>query len=179
VVSIQAVPNDQPSKLYEQDFNIWAMSQAAALRAVPAALLNGGGQPPDGLCAIDWENLATEIEGLARKDRRRLAASLASIVEHLVKLEFSFLREPRPGWIGTLRRERTEIAAILRDSPSLRDDVPDILAHRSDEAVKIAAEALELQGETAGAMEARIRRFGTGYQPTEILGIWIPIAPEG
>jgi len=139
VVSIQAMPDDQPSKLYEQDFNIWAMSQAAALRAVHATILDGCDQRPDGLRTIDWENLAEEIEGLVRKDRHRLSASLASIVEHLVKLEFSSLREPRPGWIGTLHRKRIESAAILRDSPSLCGHVPDILAHRSDEAVRIAA----------------------------------------
>jgi hypothetical protein len=71
------------------------------------------------------------------------------------------------------------MASILRLSPSLRPEVPDMIRSCCDEAVRIAAEALERQGDLAEAMEARMRRFGTGYQPDQVLGAWIPIPLTG
>jgi CRP-like cAMP-binding protein len=168
------MPDDRiPVSLYEQDFDAWAMGQAAALRAVRDAILNGADGPAELLRAIDWENLAEEMEGLARRDRRELASRLALIVEHLAKLEFSSLTEPRAGWITTVRRERGDLADILEDSPSLRREVSNLLARRADKAIQVAAGALESDGEP-DAVKACLRRLGTGYTAEEVLGDWIP-----
>ena len=58
------------------------------------------------LQALDWDNLAEEIEGLARRHRRELASHIVTIIEHLTKLENSSASEPRRGWIDTVERER-------------------------------------------------------------------------
>ena len=62
------MPDDHPAAdLYDVDLNAWAHRQAEALRAVGNALHDGEdyAQP---LRTIDWNNLAEEIEGSARKD---------------------------------------------------------------------------------------------------------------
>jgi len=173
------MPDDKDAGQYDKDFVTWAMSQAQALRAMRGVVLNREDSSTDLMRAIDWEHLAGEIENLARNQRLDLARGLEVVVEHLVRLEYSPAREPRAGWIATLRRERDRMAAILRHSPSLRREIPDLMRGCTDEAVRVAAEWLERQGDTAEAMEARMRRFGAGYQPDQVLGTWIPIPSAG
>ena len=165
------MPDDHPAAdLYTVDLDAWAHRQAEALRAVGNALHDGDDHPLP-LRIIDWNNLAEEIEALARKDRRELASRIANIVEHLTKLEFSRHIPPRAGWIDTIRRERDEIAEILLDSPSLRQEVPGILSRRSDAATRRAMDALRQHGETVTA------RLGIDYQPNEVLEDWLPAEP--
>lgn len=169
------MPDDRvQASLYEQDLDAWAINQAAALRAVGGAILNGEDQSADLLRSLDWDNLAEEIEGLAKKDRRELASRISVIVEHLAKLEFSNDTAFRAGWIDTVLREREESAEILQDSPSLAPSVPDLVAGRMDEAIELAASSLELHGETAAAAEVRKTRLGRGYPLDEVLGPGLP-----
>jgi hypothetical protein len=172
------MPDDRvPFSLYEQDLDAWALSQAAALRAAGRAAASADGQTADLLRSLDWDNLAEEIEGLARKDRRELGSRLALIVEHLAKLEFSPSVGPRAGWSETVSRERRKVELILRDSPSLRGLMPDFLADETNDAVQVAARSLELYGETEAAGNLRRSRTGTGYRLDEVLGAWLPDAP--
>jgi hypothetical protein len=172
------MPDDRvPVSLYEQDLDAWAISQAAALRAAGQAAASGDGETVDLLRSLDWDNLAEEIEGLARKDRRELGSRVALIVEHLAKLEFSPSIGLRAGWSETVLRERRQIELILRDSPSLRRLMPDFLADEIDAAVQVAARSLELYGETAAAGILRKSRAGIGYRLDEVLGDWLPGVP--
>jgi hypothetical protein len=172
------MPDDRvPVSLYEQDLDAWAISQAAALRAAGQAAASGDGQAADLLQSLDWDNLAEEIEGLARKDRRDLGSRVALIIEHLAKLEFSPSVGPRAGWSETVLRERRQIELILRDSPSLRRLMPDFLADEIDAAIRVALHSLEVYAETAAAGKLRGSRAGTGYRLDEVFGDWLPDVP--
>ncbi len=104
------MPGDA-GRLYEEDFVLWAEDQAAALRRAAGAGSN---------LALDWENLAEEIESLSISQRRELRSRLDVILEYLVKLEQSPATDPRAGWISTIDRERSSIQYLLANSPSLR-----------------------------------------------------------
>ncbi|HVN28414.1 MAG TPA: DUF29 domain-containing protein, partial [Candidatus Binataceae bacterium] len=60
---------------YEHDFSAWAFAQARALRERQAD-------------ALDWENIAAEIESLGRSDRDSLRSRLTVILSHLLKLRY-------------------------------------------------------------------------------------------
>ena len=80
--------------LYDQDFVRWTEEQAAALRRAKVSTL-----------ALDWENLAEEIESLGKSDRRALRSQTRRILRHLFKLETSPAVEPRTDGV---RRSATQ-----------------------------------------------------------------------
>jgi hypothetical protein len=94
------------SELYDTDTAAWAETQADALRRRATN-------------EIDWDNVAEEIESLARSDRREIRNRLAVICEHLLKWEY------QPGgrcgsWRGSVREARRQIADLIEESPSLQ-----------------------------------------------------------
>ncbi|HYH39025.1 MAG TPA: DUF29 domain-containing protein [Azospirillum sp.] len=107
------------SAKYDEDFYAWTMEQATRLREAGAS---GANLP------LDWENLAEEIESMGRNDRRGVTSHLATVIEHLLKLEHSPAAEPRRGWMLSVRNARREAEKLLRESPSLKAKLPDILA---------------------------------------------------
>jgi len=115
-----------PVALYEQDFFLWTKEQAAALRLAKNSNL-----------PLDWENLAEEIE--RKSDRRELRSQIRRILRHLLKLEATPSVEPRAGWRSTVLDARTEITDVLRDSPSLRREVDDLIAEQLIVAAELAS----------------------------------------
>ena len=101
-------------QLYDEDFVRWTEEQSSALRDAAKIGTN---------LPLDWENLAEEIESLGRSQRRELRNRLAVILEHLIKLEHSPTIDPRTGWMDTISRERLNIEDLLRDSPSLKNQL--------------------------------------------------------
>jgi len=152
-----------PDTLYEQDFFRWTEQQAEALRALAAS---GANLP------LDWENLAEEIEGLGRSDRRELANRIATVIEHLLKLEYSSAVRPRTGWRQTIRRERDQIEALLDDSPSLRPHVPELVEREGGRRAKLVAQELMERREITAALGTTLSN--TRYTAQQILGEWLP-----
>ena len=94
-----------PADLYERDYYTWAMDQARALRARSAATL-------------DWENLAEEVEGLARSEARELESRLEVLFAHLLKW-----RQPKRrsrSWRLTIREQRQRVARVMSQNPGLK-----------------------------------------------------------
>ena len=87
---------------------MWAEGQAHALRVAAATASNLG---------VDWANVAEEIEAVARSERSALANNIATVIEHLAKLEASPAIEPRIGWQETILRARATIQELLETSP--------------------------------------------------------------
>lgn len=91
---------------YEADFSAWLGEQAAAVRAGRWA-------------EVDRENVAEELEGLARSDFRALVSSFELIMHHLLKQRLQPERAGR-SWEITIMRERLKAHSILADNPSFR-----------------------------------------------------------
>ena len=118
------------SASYGQDFFAWSFEQARALREHRTA-------------ALDWENLAEEIESLGKGDRREVRSRLNVILIHLLKWQVQ--TEQRSGsWRATIRTQRRDLEVVLTDSPSLRPHVPAFVAEVYPRARLDAAEEMEL-----------------------------------
>jgi hypothetical protein len=149
--------------LYDRDFVLWTEEQAAALRALR-----------DSNLPLDWENLAEEIESLGKSDRRELKSQIARILRHLLKLAVSPAAAPRAGWQESVDDARSEIALVLRDSPSLRREADQVIREQGPVAAKRAANDLARHGEDAEKVEARLE---AGFTAEEVLGEWFPEPP--
>jgi len=149
--------------LYEQDFYDWTVEQAAALREAGARRLN---------LALDFENLAEEIESLGRSDRRALARHVKRVIEHLLKLQYSPAEEPRPGWQDSVDRHRQDVRAHLSDSPSLRGHLENVLEPCYRDAARLAQRGL-----AADAISVRLPAT-CPYRLDDILAEdWRPLRP--
>lgn len=97
-----------PSIEIDTDFCAWCLEQAAALRQRR-------------YFALDWENLAEELEAMARKDRSRLRSYLKNLLQHLLKWQFSRTERHlyERSWRLTINEAGRQIGDILEDSPSL------------------------------------------------------------
>jgi Domain of unknown function DUF29 len=101
--------------LYDEDFYAWTQEQAALLRAKKWR-------------ELDYGNLAEELEALGKRDRRELEHRLEVLVMHLLKWRYQPERRDRSrGWRSTIREQRRRLTRLLRDSPSLRSEVPALL----------------------------------------------------
>jgi hypothetical protein len=123
---------------YATDFHRWAETQAGLLRLRSAN-------------ALDWDNLAEEIEALARNDQRDLASRIQTVLDHLIRLRASPATRPRLGWERTLIVQRDGIHKLLADSPSLRPLVAGMIAAELPTARRLALLSLADHDETPAA----------------------------
>jgi hypothetical protein len=152
--------------LYDRDFVLWTEQQAASLRAAA-----GGGTNQ----ALDWENLAEEIESLGRSDKRELRSQIHRIVRHLAKLQFSLATDPRHGWRESIADARMQAEYVLADSPSLKPQLGELVSAETPKALKRAIFDLGAFGEIDTATEQALRHIF--YSADQILGDWFPPEP--
>jgi hypothetical protein len=110
--------------LYETDYYRWLEVQADLLRE---------GRLED----IDALNLVEEFDELAVGERASVESHTETIIEHLLKLQYSPAPRPRRGWRLTVRKSRarlkTRLSATLRTH--LLQRLPDIHADARDAAL--------------------------------------------
>jgi hypothetical protein len=122
---------EKPS-LYDTDFMAWLEEQVAHLRA-------------GRLSTLDIENVAEELEGLARSDRHELANRLETLILHLLKWDHQPRRRSR-SWQSTVVEQRIRINRLLEESPSLRPGLAQIAAKVYPDAVTRAVVETSLAG---------------------------------
>jgi hypothetical protein len=148
------------SGLYDQDLRLWSEEQARMLRAAADAGWNA---------PIDWVNVAEEIESLGRSERHALASHIGIVIEHLLKLQASPATEPVRGWRDTIRRARRDIERRLKDSPSLRREVADMVADELRSARSLVRANLEDYRE-----QPLLDLDTISYSELQVLGDWLP-----
>ncbi len=147
--------NHVPTAFYDRDFYSWANEQAALLRA-------------GRLSEADLQHIAEEIEDLGKAEKHTLASHVRTIIEHLMKLQASPAIEPRAGWRESMRRVRDDIADVLEDSPSLRRELPGLIARETERTRRRVAEALADRGEDVAGLQ------DLAYEEGQVLGRWMP-----
>lgn len=107
--------------LYDTDFNLWIDETVKQLKL-------------GHLDELDIENLIEEVESLGRSDKRELENRLITLFEHTLKRRYVPLNECYRGWEITIFRTQKEIKRILKDSPSLKNFLVNILEDSYQEA---------------------------------------------
>ena len=141
--------------LYDEDFYVWAGSQAQLLRE---------GRYDE----LDMEHLIEEVEDLGGALKRSVRSRARTIMEHLLKLEHSPARDPRLSWRETIRTQRSELLGDL--TPSLQRTLADELSDLYDRARHDAEASLRDHGEHA----ADALPNTCPYTPDQITGDWLP-----
>jgi hypothetical protein len=150
---------------YGTDVLAWSMEQAALLRRRAAGeLVNDS--------ALDWPNIAEEIESVGQSERYRIQSHIGTVIEHLTKLLASPAIDPRNGWKATVRNARRGIARSLRSSPSLRREVAEMIAEETSAAKRDVAAALKDYGEQPVVAIEEL-----AFNEEQVLGSWIPGEP--
>jgi hypothetical protein len=100
-----------PSISIEKDFYAWLLDQSHAIRERRLEWL-------------DLENIAEELEGMARKERHALTSHLRVMMIHLLKWAYQSSRRDRylSSWRASILDSRQEIQDALEDSPSLGNE---------------------------------------------------------
>ena len=150
--------SDVDSADYDSDFVTWTKEQALALRRRATN-------------AIDWYNIAEEIESLGKSDQRDLRSRIQTILDHLMRLQASPAQDPRHSWERTLIVQRAGIQQLLDDSPSLKPTVPAVIAAELPTARRLATLALKEYGEAP-----RVALDQLHYTEAQVLGPWLPEA---
>jgi len=116
---------------YDEDLYQWTIDQGRALRDRATN-------------ALDYDNLAEEIESLGRSDKREIESRLENLLVHLLKWRY----QPEwrsPSWEASIDEARRRIARVIKDSPSLRSHPGEVLSEAYRYAIhNKAVRALEL-----------------------------------
>jgi hypothetical protein len=154
-----------PMSDYDTGVYAWSQRQGALLRRLAA-----GERVND--ADLDWPNIAEEIETVGRSERAARRSHIYNVIEHLIKLQASPAIEPRAGWQDTIDRARSELEALLEDSPSLSSAVGGIIARALPKARRFAGAALARHGETPPIDLRTIT-----YSEDQVLDGWFPNEP--
>jgi len=119
---------------YERDIYSWALRQAALLRA---------GRYGE----LDVENIAEELETLARTEFKSLVSALRVLIMHLLKWDYQPERRSR-SWALTITVQRSELSDVLKDNPGLKPRIGEAVERAYRRARLEAAMETSLKPET-------------------------------
>src|SRR5260370_183877 len=130
-----ATLTEQPKAIeapsYDQDFYLWSLRTAELIRAGRFE-------------QVDRENVAEEIESLARRDFAELKSRTRTLIAHLLKRDFQPQKHTR-SWDATIREQRVTIQDNIGDIPSLRRRLPALIHDLYEDAVARAMDETALE----------------------------------
>ncbi len=101
-----------PSPAYDSDAYGWAMAQGRFLRERR-------------FDAIDWDNVAEEVETMGRSERSVYRSQLGRVLLHMLKWEAQPERRGVSWWLS-ITNGREEALQALKENPSLKPELQDI-----------------------------------------------------
>ena len=117
-----AMPNPTA---YDTDFYLWTQQQAELLR--------------QGLFTeLDTAHLVDEIEDMGANSRRAMESYLRNVMLHLLKWRYQPERRGT-SWRLSIRDGRHQLTKRVKDSPSLRPKIPDMITDEYSLAREYAA----------------------------------------
>jgi hypothetical protein len=147
---------------YDTDISIWSERQGELLRRRATGELVNEAE-------LDWRNIAEEIEALGKSDRRELRNRIATLLDHLIRLQASPATSPWAGWRKTVREQRRGIQTLLKESPSLDPAVPVIIGEELSGAREEALASLADNNE-----QPRVDVASLAFTADQVLGPWLP-----
>ena len=93
--------------LYDLDFYEWIVRNAGLLRVRR-------------FDEADIERIAEEIEDMGKREQRELVSRLEVLLAHLLKWQSQPGRRESRSWLNTITLQRSKIAELLEEMPSLR-----------------------------------------------------------
>ena len=115
----------QISPDYAADGYGWAMAQAALIR---------DGRSDE----IDWENVAEEIESVGKRERSTLKSHLIQVIIHMLKWDVQPERRGR-SWYVSIATQRVHAQDALRENPSLKPSLDEVVSEATNTARRLAA----------------------------------------
>lgn len=115
--------------LYDRDFYAWTQEQADAIRR-------------RSVNELDWENLQEEVESMGKQERSTLHSHLVVLLQHLLKWRFRPERRGR-SWSLTIDEQRLQAERVLRQNPSLRPQLEEVVAEAYAVATRRAAREMK------------------------------------
>ncbi|MEA5581124.1 DUF29 domain-containing protein [Nodularia harveyana UHCC-0300] len=101
------------SSLYETDFLAWISQQHLALASRDVT-------------ALDWENLAEELDSMGIREKNELKNRLVVLLAHLLKWQHQPTKRSI-SWFTTIANQRDDLQDLLAEKPSLQQYIPAIL----------------------------------------------------
>jgi hypothetical protein len=111
---------------YDEDVYGWAIHTAELLRSKK-------------MDEVDFDNIIEEMEALGRSEKYELINRLKILISHLLKLQYqSTMTFKFHGWKCTIREQRKQAKNVLRDNPSLKSKLDEVLEDAYDVAISMA-----------------------------------------
>lgn len=98
---------------YKTDFYGWAFETAEKLRQGKFS-------------EIDMEEVAEELEGMAKSERRELRSRLTVLLVHLLKWRYQPERRGN-SWRLTIKEQRIKATQVIEENPSLQPELTETM----------------------------------------------------
>ena len=130
----EQIPENLIQSLYETDFYAWTEKQAKLLKNQEWSQL-------------DLHNLIEEIESLGKQQRAELRNRLSILIGHLLKWEYQVSKRSR-SWVNTICIQRVDLLELLKENPSLKPYLQEVLQIAYIKGILLAAGETNLPRKT-------------------------------